>query len=201
MRRLAAAFACLALSGCVTATSNTQSPTATEMLLRSHPAERACAELNLHLPAGTKAVLQVAAGDDTPAGKYVVAACRAHLAGRGVALVDTPAEATDVIELRISAAGLDDVDQVWGLSAMTLPAVPGETATSLTTPSISLFSRHYRTGVVELSAVARNVKTGALVSAVGPLWAATQLRNGSVLTGWSYGRVREMPGLVSSASH
>ncbi|MHB8286707.1 MAG: DUF6655 family protein [Caulobacteraceae bacterium] len=201
MRHIVIPATCLVLAGCVTATSNTQSPTATEMLLRSHPAERACAELNLHLPAGTKAFLQVAAGDDTPAGKYVVAACRAHLAGRGVALVDTPAEAVDVIELRISAAGIDDVDQVWGLSAMTLPAIPGETATSITTPSLSLFSRHFRTGVVELSAVARNAKTGAMVSAVGPLWAATQLRNGSVLTAFSFGRVREMPGLISNAGH
>ncbi|MHB8284240.1 MAG: DUF6655 family protein [Caulobacteraceae bacterium] len=199
MRRLAIVAACLALAGCVTATANVQSPTATEMLLRSHPAERACAELNLRLPVGTRAFLQVEAGDDTPAGKYVVAACRAHLAGRGVILVDTPAEAADIIELRISAAGIDDVDQVWGLSAMTLPAIPGETSTTLTTPSLSLFSRHFRTGVVELSAVARNAKTGAMVSAVGPLWAATQLRNGSVLTALSFGPVREEPGLVSAA--
>ncbi|MHB8286932.1 MAG: hypothetical protein ACYDD1_19960 [Caulobacteraceae bacterium] len=56
MRPLAIAAGCLALAGRVTATANAQSPTATEMPLRSHPAERACAELNLRFPVGAKAI-------------------------------------------------------------------------------------------------------------------------------------------------
>jgi hypothetical protein len=189
----------LALGGCVTSTTNLANPTATEALLRAHAAERACAELNLRLPVGTKVLLQVTAGAGQPGGEYVVAACRAHLAGRGIALISDAKDATDTVELRIAAASIDDVDQVFGLASMTLPPIPGQTATALTTPAISLFSRHQRTAVVEISAIALDAHTGRLVSAVGPLWAATQIRNGTVLTGFSFGPVREHPELLSTS--
>ena len=194
--RLAGACLCLPAAACVTAAQNPQSPTATEQLLRAHAAERAAAGTNLRIPAGARTWISVAAGDETPSGKYAAAAFRAHLAGRGVVLVDDQAHADVLVELRIGAAGIDDVDTILGLPAMTIPAIPGTPLDKTTaSPELSLYSRHERTGVVEMSAIARDAHTGRLINAVGPLWAVSRIRRHSVLTGIVWGRETEAPGL------
>ncbi len=191
----------LSLAGCVTAVSNPQSPTATEQLLTRHAARRAAAEANLvcrrsadHCVAvGAKVFVQVRAGDDTPAGRFAVAAFDAHLAGSGAALVDERAQAEVVVDLSIAAAAIDDQDRIFGVPSVNLPAIPGHTSTTTATPEISFYATHERTGVVELDAIARDAKTGRMITAVGPLSASAHLVRGSILTGISFGRTRELP--------
>ena len=195
------AFLAISLSGCVTATMNPQSPTATEQLLTRHAARRAAAEANLvcrrtadHcVPIGTKVFVQVRAGDDTPAGRFAVAAFDAHLAGSGAALVDDRAQAEVVVDLAIAAAAIDDQDKVFGIPPMNLPPIPGKTSATTTTPEISFYATHDRIGVVELDAIARDAKTGRMITAVGPLSASAHLERGSILTAFSIGRTRELP--------
>ncbi len=180
---------------------NTQSPTATEQLLTRHAARRAAAEANLvcrrsvdHCVAvGAKVFVQVRAGDDTPAGRFAVAAFDAHLAGSGAALVDDRAQAEVVVDLSIAAAAIDDQDRIFGVPSVNLPAIPGHTSTTTATPEISFYATHDRTGVVELDAIARDAKTGRMITAVGPLSAEAHLVRGSILTGISFGHTRELP--------
>ncbi len=122
-----------------------------------------------------------------------VAAFDAHLAGSGAALIDDRAQAEVVVDLAIAAAAIDDQDRVFGIPPVSIPAVPGKTAGTTTTPEISFYATHERTGVVELDAIARDAKTGRMITAVGPLSASAHLVRGSILTGLSFGKTRELP--------
>ena len=70
----------------------------------------------------------------------------------GVAIVDTAAAADVRVDLVVDAAAIDDEDRVIGVPPISLPAVPGKTSSTTTTPEISIWSTHERTGVVELDA-------------------------------------------------
>lgn len=208
MRYLAIAAACLALAGCETATVNLQNATPTEQLLRSRPSERAAAKMGLVcrapitsrcIPAGKRAFVEVMAGDDTPAGKYAVAAFEAHLSGEGAAVVEDRGLADYVVKLRIAAAGIEDTAKIFGFPSIIIPAVPGRTTQAIQTPELSLFSTHTRAGIVELYAEVVDAKSWMAVTAVGPLWAVSIVRSGSILTGISLGKPTAPPGLVSTA--
>ena len=185
---------------------NAQSPTATEQLLTRHAARRAAAEVNLvcrppatdHCVApGAKIWVRVLAGDETPAGKAAVAEVLQHLSTR-VAIVDAAPAADVRVDLVVSAAAIDDEDRVIGVPPISIPAVPGRTSSTTTTPEISLWSTHERTGVVELDATAHDARTGAFLAGVGPLSATARLVHGSLLTAISFGRSREMPEIRAS---
>ena len=195
------ALAALTLAGCVTAPTNVQNPTATEQLLTRHAARRAAAQVNLvcrppaadHCIApGARVWVRVLAGDETPAGKAVVAEVLQHLSTR-VAIVDGAAAADVRVDLVVSAAAIDDEDHVLGVPPISIPAVPGRTSSTTTTPEISIWSLHERSGVVELNATAHDARTGAFITAVGPLSATARLVRGSILTAISFGRARELP--------
>ena len=200
-RIILAAIAALCLSGCVSAPMNAQNPTATEQLLASHAARRAAAGANLvcrppaadHCVArGARVWVRVLAGDDKPAGKAAVAEVLQHL-GTGVILVDGAAEADVRVDLVVSAAAIDDEDHVVGVPPIAIPAIPGKTSSTTTTPEISIWSTHTRTGVVELDANAYDERSGRFITGVGPLSASSHLVRGSILTAISFGRARELP--------
>lgn len=184
------------LAACASVTENQQSPTPLEQRMPAHASEGAAAKANLVckraaqtmcIPRGARTFLEVKAGDATPAGKYAAAAFEAHLSGDGAYIVEDRASAAVVVKLRIAAAGIEDTGTTYGFPSMTLPPIPGKTTSSTTTPSLSVFSTFQRLGVVELHAEAVDAKTGARITAVGPLSAVSRIRRGSVLTVFSFG--------------
>ncbi|MHB8286667.1 MAG: hypothetical protein ACYDD1_18590 [Caulobacteraceae bacterium] len=193
-------------TGCATATTNSQSPTFTEQKLMSDAGARAVSRDNLVcrsgsvercVPRGAKTFIRVLAGADKPAGQMAAAEFRQALTPQ-LAVVDDVKDADVIIDLVVKAAGIDDSDYVVGLASVTIPPIPGKTSASSTTPEISVYSRHIRQGGVELAATATNAHNHVFITAVD-LWGATTLRRGSVLTGLTWGRVTDPPGVVATA--
>ena len=139
---LAPALAALALSGCVTASTNVQNPTASEQLLTRHAARRAGGSGEPGLQAAGGRSLHRARGPRFgygcwPAtrrrpGRAAVAEVLQHLSTR-IAIVDSAAAADVRVDLVVSAAGIDDEDHVLGLPPISIPAVPGRTSSTTTT--------------------------------------------------------------------
>lgn len=174
----------LALAGCSTGAAPPPGPSATDQMLPSHSAEAVARRLaaELRLPAGARVDLDTAALDPANT-RYLVGAIRAHLIGRGIVLVERPA-ATVIIELRVSANGIDAVDKVFGLAPATVPANTIHASTpAISIPEISLWSKHLRIARTEAYAVAYDAHTGRLVAAVGPVAADAQIRSRHFLGG------------------
>ncbi|MHB8285252.1 MAG: hypothetical protein ACYDD1_11305 [Caulobacteraceae bacterium] len=197
------------LASCASVTENVQSPTPQEQRMPAHASEGAAAKVNLVckwkaqtmcIPQGARTYLEVKAGDSTPAGKYAAAAFEAHLSGDGAYIVEDRALAAVIVKLRIAAAGIEDTGTTYGFPAMTLPPIPGKTTSSTTTPSLSFFSTFERLGVVELHAEAVDAKTGARITAVGPVSAVSRIRRGSVLTVFSFGGKDELQEVQTTTS-
>lgn len=205
MRVMILALACMLLSSCTTTTTNLQSPTFTELKLVSEAGGRAVARNNLvctggqtdHCIArGAKAFLRVLAGADKPAGQVAAAELRQALEPQ-LAMVDDIKDADVIVDLVVKAAGIDDTDYVVGLAPFSIPAVPGKTSSTTSTPQISLFSSSARRGGVELAVTAIDAHTHGFITAVD-LWGGSTLRRGSVLTGLTWGKATDPPGMVAA---
>ena len=190
---LALLAACGLLAGCTTVAQNQPNPTATEQQLPAHAAEAMARGFDLRLPAGTRLYLDTSLVEMSPCAKYLIATVRAHLIGRGLVLVDRQA-ADDVLELRVSACGIDDISRVLGMPATTIPSLHvGVPAAAI--PEVAIWSRHARFGVAEVHAVLTDAHTGLLVTALGPLAGVARIQNEHILTGIVLGDELERPGI------
>lgn len=189
-RAIAVVALAFTLAACATAHETPPARSATEQLLVSHSAERAAIKLRLELPAGARTFVDGQAVTGEGSG-YLIAAVRAELARRGARLVDR-ASADVVVELRSAALSIDQVDRVLGLPAMTVPTSKTLQQTT-TTPELSLYSTHKREGVAEISALALDAHTGAMIATAGPAFATTTITAHRLLSAYGFGQLELRP--------
>lgn len=176
--------ALLALGACASAVETRPGRTATEQLLLSHAAEDAARSLDFGLPAGTRVHLQTA-GFRGEGGDGAASAIREALLRSGLRLSEK-LDAEVVVEARLGALSLDQLDRVLGVPRLTLPVSP--TLSTVTVPELSLYSRRDRTGVAEFSLFAYDAKTGEALAVATPVASGTsRIRNHTAFMVVSWG--------------
>ena len=179
------------LAACATATMTTPSRTASEQLLLSHAAEQAAGRFKLPFPRGT-AVFLDAANFKGEGSEYALSAVRAAFSRQGMVLAQTREAAQTVVELRMGAMSLDQMNWLVGLPAMSLPVL--SSWSTFSTPELSLYSRKDRSAVAEISAFAYDAKTGAPVAIPDHAAGTTEVRSHKLLMVFSWGKQEVRPG-------
>ncbi len=161
----------VAMAGCTTVQLTEPGQTATEQLLISGAVDRAVAQINPTIPAGTKVFVDpqyfdTAPGDAALYAKYAIASVRDRLLHQGAHLVDDRKTADMVVELRTGAQSIDHHSFLIGIPAIPVP-IPF--AGTMTTPKIALFEKDRQTGIAKLALTAYG-KDGALTAATGPTY-------------------------------
>lgn len=190
-RRLAALLPLVALSACATALETSPARTATEQLLVSHAAERAASQFSLALPKGAKVFLDTTyfrgEGSD-----YAASTIREALISRGSTLVPTRDASDVVVEIRLGALSIDNMQRIVGIPRLTLPI--SETFTVVTIPELSIYSRRDRTGVAEFSAFAYDTRTGAPLALGARVAGAAKIRSHTLMMVLPLGQQEVRPG-------
>lgn len=180
--RAAALAAALALGACSTTRLTEPGQTATEQLIISTAVDHAVAALHPAIPTGTKVYVSdkyfdTAPGDAALYAKYAVGSVRDRLLRLGAHLVDAPAKADMVVELRTGGQSIDHDDFLVGLPAIPIP-IP--LVGTMTTPKIPLFERDKQTGIAKLALTGYG-KDGALAASSGPRYGASHDTQWTVL--------------------
>lgn len=190
--RLALLLAVTGLAGCSGQLRDTTTArTSTETLLLSSAAEHAIARLDTTTFTGQRVLLHVGylACVDRP---FVVSSLRAHLARSGALLVDEPADADAVLEVRCGTLALWE-----GSYEIGLPSLPlGWGGLFTQTPPFD-FGFDSAQGWALLEAYATEPRTGRLLWSSGPLWGRSRddlfgsVYPGSLLDRLSMGATRQ----------
>lgn len=182
--------ALLALGACASATETRPARTATEQLLMSHAAEDAARALDFGLPAGTRVHLETA-GFRGEMGEVAASAIREAMLRTGLRLADK-ADAEVVVEVRLGALSLDQMNRVLGIPRLTLPVSP--TLTTVTVPELSVYSRRDRAGVAQYSLFAYDSRTGQAIAVATPVASgASRIRSHTALMVLSWGAQEMQP--------
>lgn len=162
---VALSFALVALGACTTVRESSPQRTATEQLLISTAVDRAIAQVNLRIPAGTKVFVE-SEQLDGPDGKYAAGEMKASLLRNGANLVNDKGKANAVVEVRAGALSIDDKQTLVGLDAFDAP-VPfaGQSAKI---PQIALYKNRVRQGVAKIAAFGYSTADGKLIDMADP---------------------------------
>ena len=179
------------LGGCATAVETRPYRTATEQLLVSHAAEKAAASFVMAIKQGTPVFLDTINFRGEGA-EYAASAIRQALLSQGAILARDRSEAEVVVEVRLGALSVDQMQRVLGVPSLTLPNAANYS--TFTIPELSIYSRTDRTGVAEFSAFAYNAKTGAPIAVVGRMAGKTQIRSHKLFMVMSWGQQEVRPG-------
>lgn len=165
--------------------------TATEQLLMSKAADEAASRLSLPMVTGRKVFLDTSSfvGEGSP---YAVASLRAALI-RQSAILTTDREAADiVVEARLGALGIDQLNRVLGVPQMTIPM--SSTLNLATIPELTLYSRRDRVGIAEMTVLVYEPGTGKLITALTPLVGDVRIRSHKLMMILSWGQRQLQPG-------
>ena len=179
------------LAGCATAVETRPFRTATEQLLVTHAAEKAAAKFAVTVPSGAKVFLDTINFQGEGA-DYAASAIREAILRRGAVLAEDRARADVIIEVRLGALSIDQMQRVLGIPALTLPTAPN--LTTVTIPELSIYSRRDRTGVAEFSAFAYDARTGRPISVAGRVAGTTRIRSHTLLMILPWGQQEIRPG-------
>jgi hypothetical protein len=182
---------CAGLAGCATAVETRPFRTATEQLLVTHAAEKAAAKFAVTVPDGAKVFLDTVNFQGEGA-DYAASAIREAIVRRGAVLAEDRARADVIIEVRLGALSIDQMQRVLGIPALTLPTAPN--LTTVTIPELSIYSRRDRTGVAEFSAFAYDARTGRPISVAGRVAGTTRIRSHTLLMILPWGQQEIRPG-------
>jgi hypothetical protein len=179
--------AVLVLAGCTTVRLTEPGQTATEQLLISGAVDRAVAQINPAIPAGTKVFVDpqyfdTAPGDAALYAKYAIASVRDRLLRQGAHLIDDRKTADMVVELRTGAQSIDHHSFLIGIPSIPVP-IPF--AGAVTTPKIALFEKDRQTGIAKLALTAYG-KDGALTASTGPNFGDSDQTQWTVLLFFSW---------------
>lgn len=180
-----------ALGGCASAVETRPFRTATEQLLVAHAAENAAERFSITITPGARVFLNTVNFTGEGAA-YAASAIREALLHRGAVLTDDKAQADVVVEVRLGALSLDQMQRVLGVPALTLPIAPN--LTTVTIPELSVYSRRDRTGVAEFSAFAYDARTGRPIAVAGRIAGATTIRSHTLLMVFPWGQKEVRPG-------
>ena len=185
------ACAALALSACASAVQTRPGRTATEQLLVAHATERAASDFKIEAAPGTRVYLDPVnfVGEWAP---YAISALRQRILTSGLALAQNREAADLVVEVRMGALSIDQMQRVLGVPALTLPT--GDRYSTFTVPELSLYSQTERSGVAEFSAFAYDPRTGAPAKVIRRVSGQTQMRSHKFLMVMSWGQQEVKPG-------
>jgi hypothetical protein len=154
-----------ALGACTTMRESSPPRTATEQLLISTAVDRAIAQVNLKIPAGTKVFVkseQIEGSD----GKYAAGEMRDRLLRNGASLVNDKGKADAVVEVRAGALSIDDRQTLVGIDTFDAPVPFAGQAAKI--PQIALYKDRVRQGVVKIAAFGYNTSDGKLIDTTDP---------------------------------
>ncbi|MFP4223440.1 MAG: DUF6655 family protein [Phycisphaeraceae bacterium] len=160
------------LGGCATIRVTDPGRTATEQFLISQAGARAVEQLSasaLH----DRAVFIEASYFDRVDEPYLLGELRSHLLQEGVRLVDAPAEAEVVLEVRSRGVGIDRYDYLVGIPPVLIPAgdvgvIDDDGSGTLITPELAFFKSIHQQGYASVAFVAYWRDTGEWLSSSGP---------------------------------
>jgi len=161
---LALLLATIALSACTTIRESNPQRTATEELLISTAVDRAIAQVNLKIPAGTKVFVNADQLDGSD-GKYAAGEMKDRLLRNGAHLVDDKGKADAVVEIRSGALSVDDKQTLVGIDTFDAPIPLAGTAKI---PQIALYRDKERQGAAKIAAFGYSTADGKLIDASGP---------------------------------
>ncbi|ATQ44279.1 DUF6655 family protein [Caulobacter mirabilis] len=179
------------MSSCATPLETTPGRTATEQLLISNAADEAASRLSLPMVEGRKVFLDAGSFSGEGAA-YARASLRGALIRQGAILEDDRAAAEIVVEARLGALGIDQVNRVLGVPQMTLPM--SSNLTLATIPELTLYSRRDRVGIAEMTVLVYEPRTGRLLAALTPLVGDVRIRSHKLLMILSWGQRQLQPG-------
>lgn len=179
------------LSSCATPLETNPGRTATEQLLMSKAADEAASRLSLPMVEGRKVFLDTTSftGEGAP---YAVASLRAALIRQSAILTPDRDAADIVVEARLGAMGIDQLNRVLGVPQMTVPM--SSTLTLATIPELTLYSRRDRVGIAEMTVLVYEPRTGKLIAALTPLVGDVRIRSHKLLMILSWGQRQLQPG-------
>jgi hypothetical protein len=181
-RVLTFAILLLTAGACTQMRESEPGRTATEQLLFSAAAERACDALAVRIPKGSKVFVDPGYIEGTDS-KYLVATLRDRILSRGGNLVAARDAADLVIEPRLGADSVDRKATLFGIPSFPVP-IP--LAGNLNFPELALFKRDRQQGVIKLALTSYDARTGALRQSLAPVYGYSQRTDWVVLLffGW-----------------
>lgn len=144
------------LSGCHTSNLTEPKRTASELLLLSHSADHALAEMEFSFPKGHKVYVDPGYFDSVDA-SYVMGAIREKVAENGAILVTSVENAQYVVEPRNRGLGLDTRTSLVGVPAMDIP-IP--LAGRVESPELALFKAQMADSIASFALAVYQVDNG-----------------------------------------
>jgi hypothetical protein len=139
--------------------------TATEELLISTAVDRAIAQVNLKIPAGTKVFVNADQLEGLD-GKYAAGEMKDRLLRGGAHLVADKGKADAVVEVRAGALSIDDRQTLFGIDTFDVPVPLAGQAAKI--PEIALYKDKERQGVAKIAAFGYSTSDGKLIDITGP---------------------------------
>lgn len=172
--RKAVCVAVLALlAGCATSKSSNTARTATEQLLISNAVDQSLNKIDFR-PFGGYNVFLSDKYIDCVDKSYLISSVRHRILTAGGVLVEDPAKADILLELRSGALGTDTAESFVGVPEVTLPGM-------LTLPEVRFLTRSSQTGTAKLGLVATDARTGRVLGTGGTTLAQSDTQNWFVM--------------------
>ena len=172
----------LVCAGCGTTKWTDTSRTATEQLLISYVIDHAVEQVNFSVLKGKKIFVKTEAIQEATDYKYLSMAVRQHIATSGGMLCDKEEDSEYVAELRTGAVGTDRNDLLYGVPAITIPAVALNNAATAgagsTIPEIPFVKKTDQRAVCKMSVFVYHRETGR------PLWCSGNRQSESRAKAW-----------------
>jgi hypothetical protein len=154
----------LAAVGCGTTRWTDTPRTATEQVLISDAIDRAIDQMDFSILAGKPVYFDEQYLATTIDRSYIASSIRQQLLAYGCVVKSKPEDATYVVEARAGAVGTDRDDLLFGIPAVSVPAVlPTSYGVPPTIPEVPFAKRTDQRGVAKLAVFAYNRETGRAV--------------------------------------
>ena len=147
-------------TGCHTSKLTEPPRTVAEMVMLSHAADQAIAQLDLDPVQGKKVFLDASYFESVD-GKYVIGALREAIAIHGGILVDQLDASQWVMELRNRGLGMDTRSALFGLPAMEIP-VPF--AGRVASPELALYKANLADSIASFAVVVYDCQEGLMLT-------------------------------------
>lgn len=163
----------LVLAGCASSKSSNTARTGTEQLLISNAVDQSLNKVDFQ-PFNGHTVFLNDKFVDCVDKSYVISSVRHRLLTAGAELVDDPAKADVLVELRSGAIGTDTAESFVGVPEITLPGM-------LTLPEVRLLTRSSQKGIAKLGLVAIDTRTQRVLGTGGVSLAQSDTQNWFVM--------------------
>jgi hypothetical protein len=167
----------LLMSGCGTTKWSDTTRTGTEQLLISNAIDNAVGKIDFSPISNKQVFLKTDAINEATDHKYLAMALRQQMAAGGGIICNKEEDADYIVEIRAGAIGTDRDDMLIGIPALTVPSLPGLTASSNTIPEIPFIKRTKQRGIAKIALFAYNRHTGRPLWASGNNQSESQARN------------------------